>query len=122
MKKKQHTPVIIIVNNNNKLNINELVKYSRKSYRKANQTPAATNVEECTKELTGVGARIASNNQLIKGNPALFVNITKKNNIRLNIAILLLYTQREIRKNKHTSPKREETKVIIEERRLRYFL
>ncbi len=45
-------------------------------------TPAVTNVDECTKEEIGVGAAIAAGNQFLKGNWALLVKLpkTKKNN------------------------------------------
>lgn len=119
IKKKQHVPVIKIVNSNRILNKNELLKYNKKSYRIANQTPAATNVEEWTNELTGVGARIASSNQLINGNLALLVNKIKKYNINATIKFFIEYPLKHINKNKHTSPNREETSVTIEERKLR---
>jgi len=44
------------------------------------QIPAVTSVELCTSALTGVGAAIAAGSHLIKGNWALFVIATKKNN------------------------------------------
>ena len=37
------------------------------------KTPAATRVDECTKEDTGVGAAIASGSHAVQGNSALFV-------------------------------------------------
>jgi len=40
-------------------------------------TPAVTNVEECTKAETGVGAAIAAGNQAEKGTCALLVHADK---------------------------------------------
>lgn len=84
-----------------------------------NQTPAATKVEEWTKDLTGVGARIASKSHLLKGIVALLLKkirrTGKKNSLpsrgRLKI-------QPEATKKNPTSPKREEMRVTLAARQV----
>jgi len=53
-----------------------------------NQIPAVTNVDLCTKALTGVGAAIAAGNQLKNGHCALFVKVNSTIIIRVIIFIL----------------------------------
>lgn len=59
----------------------ESIKGMKSKYTKIKITPAATKVEECTKEEIGVGAAIAAGNQEEKGNCALLVNA---NNTSIN--------------------------------------
>lgn len=62
---------------------------------------------------------MASSNQLINGNLALLVNIIKKNTRPATNGPLIAQQLKHIKINKQTSPNRDETKVIIEERKLR---
>ncbi len=84
-----------------------------------NQTPAATRVDECTNELTGVGARMASRSQLIKGNLALLVSIIRKKSSPHQKLLNLLKAPKAIAKKRQTSPNREDTNVTIEARKLK---
>ena len=68
-----------IIKDNNPTVAKKLNMDASAGYRISKYTPAVTNVEECTKDDTGVGAAMAEGNHLIKGNWALLVILARIN-------------------------------------------
>lgn len=102
-------PAITIVTEPNTINHSVLKLLKRIS----KQIPAVTNVEECTKALTGVGAAIAAGNQEEKGNWALLVIAVKISKRVTEYEQLPGNNLRDKRTNKKPSPKRLVKAVIM---------